>query len=108
MIDESRLHNAIAGAITEKKLSEQGSWERIVNHIEMYKMHVNSSEIIQRQKWIAEMEKVINDRAKLNKEAAYNGEPDDHFDERYYEMHLIKDKLAEIKKAAYHSLMMKL
>lgn len=54
------------------------------------------------------MEKVINDRAKLNKEAAYNGEPDDHFDERYYEMHLIKDKLAEIKKAAYHSLMMKL
>lgn len=54
------------------------------------------------------MEKVINDRAKLNKEAAYNGEPDDRFDERYYEMHLIKDKLAEIKKAAYHSLMMKL
>ncbi len=103
-IEESRLHNAIAEAITERAASEQGGYERIVSHIEMYKMREDSSGIIERQKRIAEIEKVIDDLAKLNKEEAQNGELDDRFDELYSEMYLIKDELAEMQKSSISQL----
>ena len=99
-VEESRLHNAIAAAITKKANSEEINIGGIVNHIESFGSQRDTDGIIQRQRRIAEIEKVIDDLARLNSDEAQNGELDYKFSELYAELYSVKDELEEMQNGA--------
>lgn len=96
-VEESRLHNAIAAAITKKANSEEINIGGIMNHIESFGSRRNTDGIIQRQRRIAEIEKVIDDLARLNSDEAQSGELDYKFSELYAELYSVKDELEEMQ-----------
>ena len=96
-VEESRLHNAIAAAITKKANSEEINIGGIVNHIESFGSQRDTDGIIQRQRRIAEIEKVIDDLARLNSDEAQSGELDYKFSELYAELYSVKDELEEMQ-----------
>lgn len=96
-VEESRLHNAIAAAITKKANSEEINIGGIVNHIESFGSQRDTDGIIQRQRRIAEIEKVIDDLARLNSDEAQSGELDYKFSELYAELYSLKDELEEMQ-----------
>lgn len=96
-VEESRLHNAIAAAITKKANSEEINIGGIVNHIESFGSQRDTDGIIQRQRRIAEIEKVIDDLARLNSGEAQSGELDYKFSELYAELYSMKDELEEMQ-----------
>lgn len=96
-VEESRLHNAIAAAITKKANSEEINIGGIMNHIESFGSRRDTDGIIQRQRRIAEIEKVIDDLARLNSDEAQNGELDYKFSELYAELYSVKDELEEMQ-----------
>lgn len=96
-VEESRLHNAIAAAITKKANSEEINIGGIVNHIESFGSQRDTDGIIQRQRRIAEIEKVIDDLARLNSDEAQSGELDYKFRELYAELYSMKDELEEMQ-----------
>ena len=96
-VEESRLHNAIAAAITKKANSEEINIGGIMNHIESFGSQRDTDGIIQRQRRIAEIEKVIDDLARLNSDEAQNGELDYKFSELYAELYSMKDELEEMQ-----------
>lgn len=96
-VEESRLHNAIAAAITKKANSEEINIGGIMNHIESFGSRCDSDWIIQRQRRIAEIEKVIDDLARLNSDEAQSGELDCKFSELYAELYSVKDELEEMQ-----------
>lgn len=99
-VEESRLHNAIAAAITKKANSEEINIGGIMNHIESFGSRRDSDGIIQRQRRIAEIEKVIDDLARLNSDEAQSGELDYKFSELYAELYSVKDELEEMQSGA--------
>lgn len=99
-VEESRLHNAIAAAITKKANSEEINIGGIMDHIESFGSHRDSDGIIQRQRRIAEIEKVIDDLARLNSDEAQSGELDYKFSELYAELYSVKDELEEMQSGA--------
>ena len=99
-VDESRLHNAIAAAITKKANSEEINIVGIMNHIESFGSRRDTDGIIQRQRRIAEIEKVIDDLARLNSDEAQSGELDYKFSELYAELYSVKDELEEMQSGA--------
>ena len=99
-VEESRLHNAIAAAITKKANSEEINIGGIMNHIESFGSRRDSDGIIQRQRRIAEIEKVIDDLARLNSDEAQSGELDYKFSELYAELYSVKDELEEMQSDA--------
>ena len=99
-VEESRLHNAIAAAITKKANSEEINIGGIVNHIESFGSQRDTDGIIQRQRRISEIEKVIDDLARLNSDEAQNGELDYKFSELYAEVYSVKDELEEMQSDA--------
>ena len=99
-VEESRLHNAIAAAITEKANSEEINIGGIMNHIESFGSQRDTDGIIQRQRRIAEIEKVIDDLARLNSDEAQSGELDYKFSELYAELYSVKDELEEMQSGA--------
>ena len=99
-VEESRLHNAIAAAITKKANSEEINIGGIVNHIESFGSRCDTDGIIQRQRRIAEIEKVIDDLARLNSDEAQSGELDYKFSELYAELYSVKDELEEMQSGA--------
>ena len=99
-VEESRLHNAIAAAITKKANSEEINIGGIVNHIESFGSQRDTDGIIQRQRRIAEIEKVIDDLARLNSDEAQSGELDYKFSELYAELYSVKDELEEMQNGA--------
>ena len=99
-VEESRLHNAIAAAITKKANSEEINIGGIVNHIESFGSQRDTDGIIQRQRRIAEIEKVIDDLARLNSDEAQSGELDYKFSELYAELYSVKDELEEMQSDA--------
>lgn len=99
-VEESRLHNAIAAAITKKANSEEINIGGIMNHIESFGSRCDTDGIIQRQRRIAEIEKVIDDLARLNSDEAQNGELDYKFSELYAELYSVKDELEEMQSDA--------
>ena len=99
-VEESRLHNAIAAAITKKANSEEINIGGIMNHIESFGSQRDSDGIIQRQRRIAEIEKVIDDLARLNSDEAQSGELDYKFSELYAELYSVKDELEEMQSDA--------
>lgn len=99
-VEESRLHNAIAAAITKKANSEEINIGGIMNHIESFGSQRDTDGIIQRQKRIAEIEKVIDDLARLNSDEAQSGELDYKFSELYAELYSVKDELEEMQSGA--------
>ena len=99
-VEESRLHNAIAAAITKKANSEEINIGGIMNHIESFGSQRDTDGIIQRQRRIAEIEKVIDDLARLNSDEAQNGELDYKFSELYAELYSVKDELEEMQSVA--------
>ena len=99
-VEESRLHNAIAAAITKKANSEEINIGGIVNHIESFGSQRDTDGIIQRQRRIAEIEKVIDDLARLNSDEAQSGELDYKFSELYAELYSVKDELEEMQSGA--------
>ena len=99
-VEESRLHNAIAAAITKKANSEEINIGGIMNHIESFGSHRDTDGIIQRQRRIAEIEKVIDDLARLNSDEAQSGELDYKFSELYAELYSVKDELEEMQSGA--------
>ena len=99
-VEESRLHNAIAAAITKKANSEEINIGGIMNHIESFGSQRDTDGIIQRQRRIAEIEKVIDDLARLNSDEAQSGELDYKFSELYAELYSVKDELEEIQSGA--------
>ena len=99
-VEEIRLHNAIAAAITKKANSEEINIGGIVNHIESFGSRRDTDGIIQRQRRIAEIEKVIDDLARLNSDEAQNGELDYKFSELYAELYSVKDELEEMQSGA--------
>ena len=99
-VEESRLHNAIAAAITKKANSEEINIGGIMNHIESFGSRRDSDGIIQRQRQIAEIEKVIDDLARLNSDEAQSGELDYKFSELYAELYSVKDELEEMQSGA--------
>lgn len=99
-VEESRLHNAIAAAITKKANSEEINIGGIVNHIESFGSQRDTDGIIQRQRRIAEIEKVIDDLARLNSDEAQSGELDYKFSELYAELYSMKDELEEMQSGA--------
>lgn len=99
-VEESRLHNAIAAAITKKANSEEINIGGIMNHIESFGSRRDSDGIIQRQRRIAEIEKVIDDLARLNSDEAQSGELDYKFSELYAELYSVKDELEEMQNGA--------
>ncbi len=99
-VEESRLHNAIAAAITKKANSEEINIGVIVNHIESFGSQRDTDGIIQRQRRIAEIEKVIDDLARLNSDEAQSGELDYKFSELYAELYSVKDELEEMQSGA--------
>lgn len=99
-VEESRLHNAIAAAITKKANSEEINISGIMNHIESFGSRRDTDGIIQRQRRIAEIEKVIDDLARLNSAEAQSGELDYKFSELYAELYSVKDELEEMQSDA--------
>ena len=99
-VEESRLHNAIAAAITKKANSEEINIGGIMNHIESFGSQRDTDGIIQRQRRISEIEKVIDDLARLNSDEAQNGELDYKFSELYAELYSVKDELEEMQNGA--------
>ena len=99
-VEESRLHNAIAAAITKKANSEEINIGGIMNHIESFGSRRDTDGIIQRQRRIAEIEKVIDDLARLNSDEAQSGELDYKFSELYAELYSVKDELEEMQGGA--------
>lgn len=99
-VEESRLHNAIAAAITKKANSEEINIGGIMNHIESFGSRRDTDGIIQRQRRIAEIEKVIDDLARLNSDEAQSGELDYKFSELYAELYSVKDELEEMQNGA--------
>ena len=99
-VEESRLHNAIAAAITKKANSEEINIGGIMNHIESFGSRCDTDGIIQRQRRIAEIEKVIDDLARLNSDEAQSGELDYKFSELYAELYSVKDELEEMQNDA--------
>ena len=99
-VEESRLHNAIAAAITKKANSEEINIGGIMNHIESFGSQRDTDGIIQRQRRIAEIEKVIDDLARLNSDEAQSGELDYKFSELYAELYSVKDELEEMQNGA--------
>ena len=99
-VEESRLHNAIAAAITKKANSEEINIGGIMDHIESFGSQRDTDGIIQRQRRIAEIEKVIDDLARLNSDEAQNGELDYKFSELYAELYSVKDELEEMQNGA--------
>ena len=99
-VEESRLHNAIATAITKKANSEEINIGGIMNHIESFGSQRDTDGIIQRQRRIAEIEKVIDDLARLNSDEAQSGELDYKFSELYAELYSVKDELEEMQSGA--------
>lgn len=99
-VEESRLHNAIAAAITKKANSEEINIGGIMDHIESFGSRRDTDGIIQRQRRIAEIEKVIDDLARLNSDEAQNGELDYKFSELYAELYSVKDELEEMQSDA--------
>lgn len=99
-VEESRLHNAIAAAITKKANSEEINIGGIMNHIESFGSRCDTDGIIQRQRRIAEIEKVIDDLARLNSDEARSGELDYKFSELYAELYSVKDELEEMQSGA--------
>lgn len=99
-VEESRLHNAIAAAITKKANSEEINIGGIMNHIESFGSQRDTDGIIQRQRRIAEIEKAIDDLARLNSDEAQNGELDYKFSELYAELYSVKDELEEMQSGA--------
>ena len=99
-VEESRLHNAIAAAITKKANSEEINIGGIMDHIESFGSRRDSDGIIQRQRRIAEIEKVIDDLARLNSDEAQSGELDYKFSELYAELYSVKDELEEMQSGA--------
>ena len=96
-VEESRLHNAIAAAITKKANSEEINIGGIMDHIESFGSQRDTDGIIQRQRRIAEIEKVIDDLARLNSDEAQSGELDYKFSELYAELYSVKDELEEMQ-----------
>lgn len=96
-VEESRLHNAIAAAITKKANSEEINIGGIMDHIESFGSQRDTDGIIQRQRRIAEIEKVIDDLARLNSDEAQSGELDYKFSELYAELYSMKDELEEMQ-----------
>ena len=99
-VEESRLHNAIAAAITKKANSEEINIGGIMDHIESFGSQHDSDGIIQRQRRIAEIEKVIDDLARLNSDEAQSGELDYKFSELYAELYSVKDELEKMQSGA--------
>ena len=99
-VEESRLHNAIAAAITKKANSEEINIGGIMNHIESFGSQHDTDGIIQRQRRISEIEKVIDDLARLNSDEAQSGELDYKFSELYAELYSVKDELEEMQSGA--------
>ena len=99
-VEESRLHNAITAAITKKANSEEINIGGIMDHIESFGSRRDTDGIIQRQRRIAEIEKVIDDLARLNSDEAQNGELDYKFSELYAELYSVKDELEEMQSGA--------
>ena len=99
-VEESRLHNAIAAAITKKANSEEINIGGIMDHIESFGSQRDTDDIIQRQRRIAEIEKVIDDLARLNSDEAQSGELDYKFSELYAELYSVKDELEEMQNGA--------
>lgn len=99
-VEESRLHNAITAAITKKANSEEINIGGIMNHIESFGSRRDTDGIIQRQRRIAEIEKVIDDFARLNSDEAQSGELDYKFSELYAELYSVKDELEEMQSGA--------
>ena len=99
-VEESRLHNAITAAITKKANSEEINIGGIMNHIESFGSRRDTDGIIQRQRRIAEIEKVIDDLARLNSDEAQSGELDYKFSELYAELYSVKDELEEMQSGA--------
>ena len=96
-VEESRLHNAIAAAITKKANSEEINIGGIMDHIESFGSQRDTDGIIQRQRRIAEIEKVIDDLARLNSDEAQSGELDYKFSELYAELYSVKDEIEEMQ-----------
>ena len=99
-VEESRLHNTIAAAITKKANSEEINIGGIMDHIESFGSQRDTDGIIQRQRRIAEIEKVIDDLARLNSDEAQSGELDYKFSELYAELYSVKDELEEMQSDA--------
>ena len=99
-VEESRLHNAIAAAITKKANSDEINTGGIMNHIESFGSQRDTDGIIQRQRRISEIEKVIDDLARLNSDEAQSGELDYKFSELYAELYSVKDELEEMQSGA--------
>lgn len=99
-VEESRLHNAIAAAITKKANSEEINIGGIMDHIESFGSRRDTDGIIQRQRRIAEIEKVIDDLARLNSDEAQSDELDYKFSELYAELYSVKDELEEMQSGA--------
>ena len=99
-VEESRLHNAIAAAITKKANSEEINIGGIMDHIESFGSRRDSDGIIQRQRRISEIEKVVDDLARLNSDEAQSGELDYKFSELYAELYSVKDELEEMQSGA--------
>lgn len=99
-VEESRLHNAIAAAITKKANSEEINIGGIMDHIESFGSQRDTDGIIQRQRRISEIEKVVDDLARLNSDEAQSGELDYKFSELYAELYSVKDELEEMQSGA--------
>ena len=99
-VEESRLHNAIAAAITKKANSEEINIGGIMDHIESFGSQRDTDGIIQRQRRISEIEKVIDDLARLNSDEAQSDELDYKFSELYAELYSVKDELEEMQSGA--------
>ena len=99
-VEESRLHNAIDAAITKKANSEEINIGGIMDHIESFGSQRDTDGIIQRQRRIAGIEKVIDDLARLNSDEAQSGELDYKFSELYAELYSVKDELEEMQSGA--------
>lgn len=99
-VEESRLHNAIATAITKKANSEEINIGGIMDHIESFGSRRDTDGIIQRQRRISEIEKVIDDLARLNSDEAQSGELDYKFSELYAELYSVKDEIEEMQSDA--------
>ena len=99
-VEESRLHNAIAAAITKKANSEEINIGGIMDHIESFGSQRDTDGIIQRQRRISEIEKVVDDLARLNSDEAQSGELDYKFSELYAELYSVKDEIEEMQSGA--------
>lgn len=97
-IEESRLHNAIAEAITEKAQQEGATPDRIRKHIELYLSRQDTSDICAKQERLKSLQARIDRLTDMDSDAAQNGEFDTEFEALYTEMYAIKDELEETEK----------